>query len=100
MVKNLLVNAGDVRDAGSIPALGRSLGRGHGNLLQYSCLENPMDRGVWWATVYRVAELDMTEATQHAEHMLFSIVVVPIDTSTNSVKGFPFLHTLSSIYYF
>ena len=56
MVKNLLVNAGDVRDAGSIPALGRSLGRGHGNLLQYSCLENPMDRGVWWAIVHKVEQ--------------------------------------------
>ena len=99
MVRNPPVNARNVRDMGFDP-WGRSLGRGHGNLLQYSCLENPMDRGVWRATVYRVAELDMTEATQHAQHMLFSIVVVPIDTPTNSVKAFPFLHTLSSIYYF
>ena len=41
-------------DTGSIPMSGRSPGGGHGNPLQYSCLENPMDRGVWWATVHRV----------------------------------------------
>ena len=45
MVKNLPANAGEVRDAGSVPRLGRSPGEGHGNPLQYSCLENPMDRG-------------------------------------------------------
>ena len=56
MVKNLPVNAGDVRDLGSIPGLGRSPGGGHSNLLQYSCLENPMDRGAWGATVHRVAQ--------------------------------------------
>ena len=54
MVKNLSANAWDVRDVGSISGLGRSPGRGHGNPLQYSCLENPMDRGAWWATVHRV----------------------------------------------
>ena len=46
---------------GSIPGSGRSPGEGNGNLLQYSCLENPMDRGAWWATVHGVAELDMIE---------------------------------------
>ena len=56
MVKNLPANAGDIRDAGSIPGLGRSPGEGHGNPLQYSCLENPMDRGAWWAVVHRVAK--------------------------------------------
>ena len=44
-------NAGDISDVGSIPGLGRSPGEGHGSPLQYSCLENPMDRGAWWATV-------------------------------------------------
>ena len=48
MVKNPLVNAGDRRDAGLIPGLGRSFGERHGNPLQYSCLENPMDRGALW----------------------------------------------------
>ena len=54
MVKHLPANAGDVRDTGSIPGLGRSPGGGHGNPLQHSCLENPMDRGAWRATVHRV----------------------------------------------
>ena len=56
MVKNLPANAGDVRDLGSIPGLGRSLGVGNGNPLQYSCLGNPKDRGAWLATVHEVAE--------------------------------------------
>ena len=56
VVKNLPANAGDLRDKGSIPGLGRSPGEGHGNPLQYSYLENPMNRGVWWATVNRVAK--------------------------------------------
>ena len=55
VVKNLPASAGDIRDAGLIPGLGKSPG-GRGNRLQYSCLENPMYRGAWWATVYRVAK--------------------------------------------
>ena len=58
VVKNLPANAGDIRDADSIARLGRSLGGGHGNQRQYSCLENPTDRGAWQATVHRIAELD------------------------------------------
>ena len=54
MVKNPPANAGDIRDLGLIPGLRRSPEGGHGNPLQYSCLENPMDRGAWWTTVYRV----------------------------------------------
>ena len=49
VVKNPPANAGDVRDASLIPGSGRSPGGGHGNPLQFSCLENPMDRGAWWA---------------------------------------------------
>ena len=52
MVKNLPVHAGDTREVGLIPGSGRSPGVGNGNLLQYSCLENPMDRGTWRATVH------------------------------------------------
>ena len=54
VVKNPPVNAGDVRDADSVPGLGRAPGGGHSNSFQYSCLENPMDRGAWWAAIYRV----------------------------------------------
>ena len=68
VVKNLPVNAGDTRDAGSIPGLGRSPGVGNGNLLQYSCLEHPMDRGAWRATVHRVTkESDMTLVTRQQQ---------------------------------
>ena len=56
MVKNLPAIAGDIRDVGSIPGLGRSPGGGHGNPLLYSCLENPMDRETWQAAVHRVAQ--------------------------------------------
>ena len=56
VVKNPPANAGDARDAGSIPGLGRSSRVGNGNLLQYSCLENPMDGGAWWAAAHGAAE--------------------------------------------
>jgi len=56
VVKNLPDNAGDIRDVDSIPRLGRSPGGGHVNPLQYSCLENPIDRGAWWVTVNKVAK--------------------------------------------
>ena len=64
MVKYLPDNAGDIRDAGSVPGWGRSPGGGHGNPLQYSCLENSMDRGAWWAAVHGGhKESDPAEAT-------------------------------------
>ena len=56
MVKNPPASAGDVWDTGSIPESGRSPRGGHGNALQYSCLENPMDRGAWWAAVHSVTQ--------------------------------------------
>ena len=62
-IKNLPANVGDIRDVGLIPGSGRSSGGGRGNSLQCCCLENPTDRGAWWATVRWVSESDMTEAT-------------------------------------
>ena len=56
VVRNLSINAGDLRDMGLIPGSGRSPGGGHGNPLQYSCLQNPMDRGAWWTTVHGVTK--------------------------------------------
>ena len=56
VVKNLPANAGDIRDVGSIPGLGRSPEGGHGNPFQYSCLESPIGRGAKWVTVHRVTE--------------------------------------------
>ena len=56
VIKNLPANAGDIRETGSIPGLGRFPGGGHVNPLQYSCLETPTDRGAWWDTVRRVTQ--------------------------------------------
>ena len=56
VINNLAANAGDARDTGSIPGLGRSLREGNDNPLQYTCLENFMDRGAWWATVQGVTK--------------------------------------------
>ena len=56
VVKNLPASAGDISDMGVIPWWERDLGEGHGNPLKYFCLENPMDRGAWWATVHRIAK--------------------------------------------
>ena len=62
VIKNPPAKAGDIRDVGLIPVLGRYTGAGHSNPLQYSCLENPMDKGSWQATGHGLAkELDRTE---------------------------------------
>ena len=71
MVKNLPANAGDTRDVGLIPGLGRSPGGGHGNPLQYFCLENPRDRGAWQATVHGVAKTQ-TRLKQLNSHTVFN----------------------------
>ena len=62
MEKNLPANAGDLRDISSVSELGRSPGEGNGNPLQYSCLQNPMDRGVW---VLQSMGSQKTEVTEH-----------------------------------
>ena len=68
MVKNLSASAGDIVDGGWIPGSGRSPGGGHGDPLQYSCLENSTDRGAWRARVHRFSiELDMTEAYMYTD---------------------------------
>ena len=64
MVKNSPANAGATRDMGSVPGSGRSPGEGNANPLQYSCLENPMDRGAWQATVHGVARVGHDLATK------------------------------------
>ena len=69
MVKNLPANAGDTRDMGSIPGLGRSPGGGNGDPFQYSLLRISMDRGAWWAIVHGVAESDMTEQPNTHTHI-------------------------------
>ena len=68
VVKNPPANAGSVRDEGLIVGLGSCPGGGHGNPLQYSCLENPMDRGAWSAAIHGCKESDVTDVTEHA-HM-------------------------------
>ena len=64
MVNNLPANTSDVGDLDMIPGLGRSPGKGNGNLLQYSCLENPMDGGIWWATNHGVTK-SLTGLSMH-----------------------------------
>ena len=92
-VKNLPALLGD---PGLIPWLEGSPGEENVNLLRYSCLENSMDGGAWWATVHGIAESD---ATERLNTILFSKVAVPIYIPTNSVEESLFLHTLSSMYY-
>ena len=70
VVKNLPANVGDITDAGSIPGSGRSPGGGHGNPPQYSCLENPMDKGAWSVTVHRVAK-SWTQLKRLSTHAVF-----------------------------
>ena len=69
VVKNPPANAGDIGDMGSIPGSGRSPGRGHGNPLQYACLENPKDREAWRAVVHGVTESLPPQKWQHSTHV-------------------------------
>ena len=72
MVNNGPANLGDARDVDSIPGLGRSPGGGNGNPLQYSCLENPMDRVAWWATDPGVPKSQTRPSTQQCTLKIFS----------------------------
>ena len=81
LVNNPSANAGDVRDASSIPGLGRSPGGGHGNPLHYSCLENPKDRGVWWATVHGITK-SRTWLKQLSMHTHKSVYKIKISEGT------------------
>ena len=73
LVKNWPANAGDRRDVGLIPGSGRSPGEGSGNPLHYSCLENPMDRGAWWATVNAVAK-SQTQLSDFSSLHFFTVL--------------------------
>ena len=92
VVKNPPANAGDIRDGGSMPGSGKSPGGGHGNPFQYSCLENHMDRGAWWATVNGVAESrtwlrDL--ACTHSFPRPWTAFQVTVETHTNDLQWTP-----------
>ena len=80
MVKNSPANAGDIRAAALTPGSGRSPGGGHGNPLQYSCLENTMDKGAWQATVQRVAQSQTRLSTDR-------VIIITRNIRKNEQKG-------------
>ena len=90
VVKNPPANARDVRDAASIPGSGRSLGGGHGNPLQYSCLENPMDRGAWKVLDRRVIQ-SQTQLKWLSTHAI-STITVPKSWSAKIMCRLPWPH--------
>ena len=94
MVKNPTANAGDIRDTGSIPGLGRISGGGNGNPIQYSCLENPMDRGAWWAMVHRIAKswTQLKQFSTHTHpypHSHMCVYISPHPTTALTPQSFP-----------
>ena len=97
MVKNPPANAGDLRDVGSIPGSGRSPGRGHDNLLQYSYLENLMDRRAWWATIHKVtkSQTQLRWLCTHT-HFCLTFVVLPIWKDSILFLLFPLIPCLIS----
>ena len=97
LVKNPPANAGDLRDLGSVPGLGRSPGRGHDNPVQYSYLENLMDRGAWWATIHRVtkSQIWLRWLSMHT-HFCLTFVVFPIWKDSILSLLFPLIPCLIS----
>ena len=89
VVKNPSINAGNIRDTGSSPGSGRLPGGGHGNPFQYSGLENPTDRGAWWAAVYRVAK-SRTRLKQLSTHtdIIISVIFICISSLKPSASWF------------
>ena len=90
VVKNLSASAGDTRDMSLNPGSGRSPGGGHGNPLQYSCLENPMDSGAWPATVRRVAKSQIWLrwlSTTHTQHMIYPKYMFLVLSQAKSVTN-------------
>ena len=104
VVKNLPASAGDIRESGSIPGSGRSSGGGHGNSLQYSCLENPMDRGAWQATGHGVKKswTQLKRLTIHAYMCIYfcevclvcAVILVSLSCSQSSQFSRPFIYHL------
>ena len=104
VVKNPSTKAGDIRDVGSIPGWGRYPGEGNGSPLQYSCFENPMDRGAWWATIHGVKESDTTEAAEHKDttqayfqERIVGLVAIVNVFAKPTILFFVFFETASSI---
>ena len=94
VVKNPPVNAGDLRDTGSVLGQRRSPGGGHGNPLQYSCLENPMDRAAWWATDLGVtnSRKQLKQLSTHRSNCLWNLQ----SPWQNENVGSPLLHALKN----
>ena len=86
MVKNWPANTWDLRDVGSIPGLGRSPGGGHSNPFQYSCLENSMDRGAWWARVHRVAKSRTWQKWPSTQHIYILVYTGPYFRGGNGTR--------------
>ena len=94
MVKNLPANTGDIRDTGSIPGSGRYPGGGLHNPLQYSCLENPMDRGAWQATVHGVAKSRTGLKQISTKEIPDSLVTLPLCAAATAAKSLQSCPTL------
>ena len=99
VVKNLPANAGDAKDMGSIPGLGRSPGEGNGNPFQYSHLENPMDRGTQWAPVHGI-ESDTTELTEQARLSVILVTFIYSRASSNDAYDVYPMSSLECILHF